>query len=67
MLFTIEEEHERHMHGILIRFRSSDRKLNPHKCKFKQREIKFYGIICIEDGVEPVSYTHLTLPTKRIV
>ena len=54
LLFTIEEEHERHMHGMLIRFRSSGRKLNPaDKCTFKQREIKFYGIICIEDGVKP--------------
>ena len=41
-------------HGMLIRFRSSGRKLNPaDKCKFKQREIKFYRIICIEDGVKP--------------
>ena len=41
------------MHGMLIRFRTSGRKLNPDKCKFKQRKIKFYGIICIEDGVKP--------------
>lgn len=41
------------MHGMLIRFRTSGRKLNPDKCKFKQRDIKFYGIICIEDGVKP--------------
>ena len=53
LLFTTEEEHERHVHGMLTRFRTSGRKLNPDKCKFKQREIKFYGIICIEDGVKP--------------
>lgn len=41
------------MHGMLIRVTASGRKLNPDKCKFKQREIKFYGIICIEDGVKP--------------
>ena len=53
LLFTTEEEHERHVHGMLTRFRTSGRKLNPDKCKFKQREIKLYGIICIEVGVKP--------------
>ena len=30
-------------------------------------EIKFGGGKTIRDGMGPVSYTHLTLPTKRIV
>ena len=30
-------------------------------------EVKFGGGKVIRDGMGPVSYTHLTLPTKRIV
>ena len=27
--------------------------LNPWKCNIKQQEIKFYGVICGNDGVKP--------------
>ena len=30
-------------------------------------EVKFGGGKVIRDGMGPVSYTHLTLPTKRVV
>ena len=42
--------------------------------KFQQMDIKtqldgiwFYDTCNTSDQIEPVSYTHLTLPTKRIV
>ena len=28
-------------------------KLNPDKCFVKQEKIKFYGVICGQDGVQP--------------
>ena len=48
-----EQEHDRHLHDMLTRCRSTGLKLNPDKCKIKQRKIKFYGVICGEDGVQP--------------
>ena len=34
----------------------------------KQQEVtKLFGKIDIDESYDPVSYTHLTLPTKRIV
>ena len=48
-----EEEHDRHINEMLIRCRTTGLKLNPDKCKIKQRKIKFYGVICGEEGVQP--------------
>ena len=48
-----EQEQDRHLHDMLTRCRSTGLKLNPDKCKIKQRKIKFYGVICGEDGVQP--------------
>ena len=48
-----EQEHDRHLHDMLTRCRSTGLKLNTDKCKIKQRKIKFYGVICGEDGVQP--------------
>ena len=33
------------------------------------REVRheYFVVEALETGIEPVSYTHLTLPTKRIV
>ncbi|GFR78200.1 Pol polyprotein [Elysia marginata] len=28
-------------------------KLNPDKCKIKQEQIKFYGVICCAQGLKP--------------
>ena len=48
-----EEEHDRHLTEMLDRCRTTGLKLNPDKCKIKQRKIKFYGVICGEEGVQP--------------
>ena len=48
-----EQEHNHHLHGMLARCRNTGLKLNPDKCKIKQMKIKFYGVICGEDGVQP--------------
>jgi len=40
-----EQEHDHHLHGMLTRCRNTGLKLNPDKCKIKQRKIKFYGVI----------------------
>ena len=48
-----EEEHDRHLTEMLNRCRTTGLKLNPDKCKIKQRKIKFYGVICGEEGVQP--------------
>jgi len=48
-----EQEHNHHLHGMLARCRNTGPKLNPDKCKIKQMKIKFYGVICGEDGVQP--------------
>ena len=38
---------------MLTRRRKTGLKLNPDKCKIKEKKIKFYGVICGEDGVQP--------------
>ena len=48
-----EQEHDHHLHGMLTRCRNTGLKLSTDKCKIKQRKIKFYGVICGEDGVQP--------------
>ena len=50
---TTEEEHDQHLHDMMARCQSTGLKLNPEKCKIKQKKIKFYGIICGEEGVQP--------------
>ena len=45
--------HDNHLHGMLTRCRNTGLKLNPDKCKIKQKKIKFHGVICGEDGVQP--------------
>ena len=48
-----EEEHDRNLHRMIGRCRSTGLKLNPDKCFIKQKKIKFYGLICGPDGIEP--------------
>ena len=48
-----EGEHERHINDKLIRCKATVLKHNPNKLKIKQRKIKFYGVICCEEGVQP--------------
>ena len=48
-----EEEHDRRLHGLRRRCAEKGLNLNPEKCNIKQQEIKFYGVICGNDGVKP--------------
>ena len=47
------EEHDRNMHTMLNRCIDTGLKLNPDKCFVKQEKIKFYGVVCGQDGVQP--------------
>ena len=38
---------------MLARCRSTDLRLNTEKFKIKRTKIKFYGVICAEEGVPP--------------
>ena len=48
-----EKEHDRRLHEVLGRCRSTRMKLNPAKCKIKEQKIKFYGVGCGQDGIQP--------------
>lgn len=48
-----EEEHDQHLHEVMARNRATGLKLNPDKCQIKQEKIKFYGVICSGNGVQP--------------
>lgn len=50
---TTEEEHNRNLHGMIMRCQTTGLKLNPDKCYINQDKIKFYGIICSGDGIQP--------------
>ena len=41
------------MHVMLNRCIDTGLKLNPDKSFVKQEKIKFYGVICGQDGVQP--------------
>ena len=45
-----EASHDANMHGMISRCKETGLKLNPDK---KQDQIKFYGIICTKDGIQP--------------
>ena len=47
------EEHDCNMHAMLKRCIDTGLKLNPDKCFAKQDKIKFYGVICGQNGVQP--------------
>ena len=46
------EEHLDRLDKVLTRLRECNLKLNPKKCKFMQRKVKYVGHICSEHGVE---------------
>lgn len=48
-----EAEHDSNLLKMIQQCRNTGLKLNPDKCKIKQKEIKFYGIICSENGARP--------------
>jgi len=50
---TTEEEHDQRLRSVLDRIASAGVTLNLSKCLFKQKEIKFLGLIINEEGVSP--------------
>ena len=46
-------EHDKHVHEMMNRCTSTGLKLNPDKYRIKQKKIKFYGVICSADGIQP--------------
>jgi len=65
-----DQDHDHHLHGMLAGCRNTGLKLNPDKCKIKQTKIKFYGVICGEEGVQPdpsmvSALKQMTPPTNK--
>ena len=48
-----DEQHDRHLIQVLNKCHKIGLKLNPEKCSFGQREVKFYGNTVSADGVKP--------------
>ena len=48
-----EQEHDSRLKKVLARVRKSGLKLNKSKCHFKQKQVKFFGHIISEDGIQP--------------
>ena len=64
------EEHDRNMHGMLRRCQDTGLKLNPDKCFVKQEKIRFYGVVCSQDGIQPdpnkiSALKQMSTPTSR--
>ena len=58
------------MHAMLNRCIDTGLKLNPDECFVKQEKIKFYGVICGQDGVQPdpgkvSALKQMSSPTNR--
>ena len=48
-----EEEHDRNLHRFIKRCKERGLKLNPDKCQVKLSQIKFFGVICSKEGIQP--------------
>ena len=64
------EEHDRNMHTMLNHCIDTGLKLNPDKYFVKQEKIKFYGVVCGQDGVQPdpgkvSALKQMSSPTNR--
>ena len=46
-------QHDMHLLQLLNKYREIGLKLNPEKCQFGEKEVKFYGNIISSDGVKP--------------
>jgi hypothetical protein len=60
------EEHDENLHGMLERCQNTGLNLNPEKFFIKQKQIKFYGVICNEEGIkaDPSKVSSLKQMTK---
>ena len=64
------EEHDQNMHGMLRRCQDTGLKLNPDKCFVKQEKIRFFGVDCSQDGIQPdpnkiSALKQMSAPTSR--
>lgn len=64
------EERDRNMHVMLERCQGTGLKLNPEKCFVKQEEIRFYGVVCGKEGIQPdpskvSALKQMSSPTSR--
>ena len=64
------EKHERNMHGMLKRCQDTGMKLNPDKCFAKQEKIRFYHVVCGQNGIQPdpgkiSALKQMSAPTNR--
>ncbi|GFN80973.1 Pol polyprotein [Plakobranchus ocellatus] len=48
-----EKEHDNNLRKMIQRCEETGLKLNPDKCRIKQEQIKFYGVICCAKGLKP--------------
>ena len=48
-----DAQHDMHLLQVLNKCREIGLKLNPEKCQFGEKEVKFYGNIISSDGVKP--------------
>ena len=53
VIFGATQEHDENLRRFLACCREHGLKLNPDKSQISQPEVKFYGIICSEEGVCP--------------
>jgi hypothetical protein len=50
---TTDEEHDHNLRSMMSRCQDTGQRLNPDKCQIKQEKIKFYGLICGPEGIQP--------------
>ena len=48
-----DEQHDRHLLQVLNKCGEIGLKLNPEKCQFSQKQVKFYGNTISVQGVKP--------------
>ena len=53
--------------SVIIPVYNVEKYLRQNLESVQKQTLKDIEIICVDDGSTAVSYTHLTLPTKRIV
>ena len=58
------------MHGTLRICQDTGLKLNPDKCFVKQEKIRFFGVVCSQDGIQPdpnkiTALKQMSAPTSR--
>ena len=64
------EKLDRNMHGMLKRCQDTGLKLNPDKCFVKEEKIRFYGVVCGQNGIQPdpgkiSALKQMSAPTNR--